>query len=43
MAGEIVAKFYGHINKREYEETVDLLADDVVYHDMIYDQPFVGK
>lgn len=37
MAGEVVKSFYGHINKREYHETIDLLADNVVYHDMIYD------
>ena len=38
-----VRQFYDAVNARDVDAAVSLFAEDVVYEDMIYAQPFVVR
>ncbi|KAI7756332.1 hypothetical protein M8C21_003104 [Ambrosia artemisiifolia] len=40
---DVVRKFYDGINSRNLSTVVDLIADDCVYEDLVFPQPFVGR
>ncbi|XP_028063634.1 uncharacterized protein LOC114266887 isoform X1 [Camellia sinensis] len=42
-ASEIVKKFYEGINGHDLASVEDLIADNCVYEDLIFPQPFVGR
>lgn len=42
-ASNVVRKFYGGINGRDLSSVEALIADDCVYEDLIFPQPFVGR
>jgi len=42
-ASEIVREFYSRINSRELEFVEELIAENCVYDDFVFPQPFVGR
>lgn len=42
-AAHLIAEFYGLINKRDPQAASELVADDCVYEDLVFGEPFVGK
>ncbi|KAD7117545.1 hypothetical protein R6Q59_014481 [Mikania micrantha] len=42
-ASDVVRRFYDGINSRNLSTVVDLIADDCVYEDLVFPQPFVGR
>ncbi|KAK1423717.1 hypothetical protein QVD17_19025 [Tagetes erecta] len=42
-ASDVVRSFYDGINSRNLSTVVDLIADDCVYEDLVFPQPFVGR
>lgn len=42
-ACDVVRTFYNGINSRNLSIVVDLIADDCVYEDLVFPQPFVGR
>ncbi|XP_071731377.1 uncharacterized protein [Rutidosis leptorrhynchoides] len=42
-ASDIVTRFYGGINSRDLSTVADLIAEDCVYEDLVFPQPFVGR
>ncbi|KAK1386792.1 Polyketide cyclase SnoaL-like domain [Heracleum sosnowskyi] len=42
-ASDVVRKFYAGINGRDLASVEALIADDCVYEDLIFPQPFVGR
>ncbi|KAI3758682.1 hypothetical protein L6452_06253 [Arctium lappa] len=42
-ASDVVRRFYDGINYRNLSTVVDLIADDCVYEDLVFTQPFVGR
>lgn len=42
-ASNVVRKFYGGINGRDLSSVEALIADNCVYEDLIFPQPFVGR
>ncbi|KAI3824446.1 hypothetical protein L1987_05906 [Smallanthus sonchifolius] len=40
---DVVRRFYDGINSRNLSTVVDLIADDCVYEDLVFPQPFVGR
>ncbi|KAJ7941466.1 Nuclear transport factor 2 (NTF2) family protein [Quillaja saponaria] len=42
-AADIVRNFYGGINCHDLDSVQDLIAENCVYEDLIFPQPFVGR
>ncbi|PWA39669.1 Polyketide cyclase SnoaL-like domain-containing protein [Artemisia annua] len=42
-ASDVVRSFYDGINSRDLSRVVDLIAEDCVYEDLVFPQPFVGR
>lgn len=42
-ASEIVREFYSRINNRELDFVGELIAENCVYEDLVFPQPFVGR
>ncbi|PIA44222.1 hypothetical protein AQUCO_01700078v1 [Aquilegia coerulea] len=42
-ASDIVRNFYGGINKHDLGSVEDLIAENCVYEDLVFPQPFVGR
>ena len=42
-ASDVVRSFYDGINSRDLSRVVDLIAEDCVYEDLSFPQPFVGR
>lgn len=42
-AAQTIRTFYDAINRRDFDAAALLIADDCVYEDMVYEEPFVGK
>ncbi|XP_054811620.1 uncharacterized protein LOC129312871 isoform X2 [Prosopis cineraria] len=42
-ASEVVRNFYGRINAHDVDSVEDLIAENCVYEDLIFPQPFVGR
>lgn len=42
-ASEVVMEFYSRINSREPELVGELIAENCVYDDLVFPQPFVGR
>ncbi|XP_009620035.1 uncharacterized protein LOC107815327 [Nicotiana tabacum] len=42
-ASSVVRKFYGGINSRDLDSVEQLIAENCVYEDLVFPQPFVGR
>ncbi|XAR55666.1 hypothetical protein NMG60_11035810 [Bertholletia excelsa] len=42
-ASDVIRNFYGGINGNDLASVNDLIADNCVYEDLIFSQPFVGR
>lgn len=42
-ASTLVRKFYGGINSRDLDSVEQLIAENCVYEDLVFPQPFVGR
>lgn len=42
-AASVVRKFYAGINRRDLDSVEELIAEDCVYEDLVFPQPFVGR
>ncbi|CAI9297808.1 unnamed protein product [Lactuca saligna] len=42
-ASDVVRRFYEGINSRDLSTVVDLIAEDCVYEDLVFPQPFIGR
>ena len=42
-ASEIVTRYYSAYNKKDIDEVLSLFSEDIVYEDLIYQNPFEGK
>ncbi len=42
-AKEVVTRFYDAYNAGDIQTIENLMAEDCSYHDMIYEEPFVGR
>lgn len=42
-ASDVVRRFYDGINSRNLSSVVDLIAEDCVYEDLVFPQPFIGR
>ncbi|XP_077231814.1 nuclear transport factor 2 (NTF2) family protein isoform X2 [Tasmannia lanceolata] len=42
-ASDVVREFYGRINGHDLSSVEDLIAENCVYEDLIFSQPFVGR
>lgn len=42
-ASDVVRRFYYGINSRNLSSVVELIAEDCVYEDLVFPQPFVGR
>uniref|UniRef100_A0A0D6QUR5 SnoaL-like domain-containing protein n=1 Tax=Araucaria cunninghamii TaxID=56994 RepID=A0A0D6QUR5_ARACU len=42
-AVDIVREFYAQINRHQVDSVGDLIAEDCVYEDLVFPQPFVGR
>ncbi|KAK9065089.1 hypothetical protein SSX86_016472 [Deinandra increscens subsp. villosa] len=42
-ASDVVTRFYDGINSRNLSAVVDLIAEDCIYEDLVFPQPFVGR
>jgi hypothetical protein len=42
-AAEIVQEFYAAVNRREIDTIGELFAEDSVYEDLVFPQPFSGR
>jgi hypothetical protein len=40
---DVVIAFYDAYNKRDLAAIQDLIADDISYHDLVYDEPHEGR
>lgn len=42
-AADVVRRFYEGVNGRDFVSVEELIADNCVYEDLIFPQPFVGR
>lgn len=42
-AASVVRKFYAGINRRDLDSVEELIAENCVYEDLVFPQPFVGR
>ncbi|XP_042757659.2 uncharacterized protein LOC111907739 [Lactuca sativa] len=42
-ASDVVRRFYEGINSRDLSTVVDLIAEDCIYEDLVFPQPFIGR
>ncbi|XP_043705127.1 uncharacterized protein LOC122654936 [Telopea speciosissima] len=40
---DVIRKFYGRINGHDLDSVEDLIAENCIYEDLIFPQPFVGR
>jgi ketosteroid isomerase-like protein len=40
---DVVIAFYDAYNRRDLAAIQDLIADDISYHDLVYDEPHEGR
>ncbi|MCE3050434.1 hypothetical protein HAX54_047199 [Datura stramonium] len=42
-AASVVRKFYAGINRRDLDSVEEVIAENCVYEDLVFPQPFVGR